>query len=160
MSRSSTIGGPDVLLALYYGGGTSGLFDPIGPAPADDDFEATFCAAVLEADPDHVEALAFLGNICTSRGEHERGLALDLRLVRLRPESARGHYNLACTYALLGRSEDAFRELDVAAECGFADAEHMKKDDDLASLHDDPRFAGLVERVRATRRGGGETKDG
>ena len=150
-SRKSIIGGPDVMLALYYGGGAGGLFAPLGPKPAADDFDVKFCEAVIEADPDHVEALAFLGNTYTTRGEHERGAVLDLRLVRLRPRSARAHYNLGCTFALLGRTEEAFEELERAVECGFGDAEHMLKDDDLAGLRDDPRFGELVRRAREAK---------
>jgi tetratricopeptide (TPR) repeat protein len=99
-----------------------------------------------------VEALSFLGNTFTRRGLHERGLELDLRLVRLRPESPRAKYNLACSYALLGRPEEAFRALDAAIEYGFDDAEHLARDEDLNSLRDDPRFTELIVRVREKRR--------
>lgn len=150
-SRKSIIGGPDVMLALYYGGGMAGLFGPLGPKPDDDEFGVRFCEAVIESDPDHVEALAFLGNTYTTRGEYERGAVLDLRLVRLRPHSPRARYNLACTYALLGRPEDAFDQLERAVEFGFGDAEHMTRDDDLASLREDPRFHQLVVRAHGAR---------
>jgi len=150
-SRKSIVGGPDVLLALYYGGGMAELFAPVGPKPDDDDFGVKFCEAVLESDPDHVEALAFLGNTYTTRGKYERGAVLDLRLVRLRPHSPRARYNLACTYALLGRPEEAFDELERAVDFGFGDAEHMTRDDDLASLREDPRFGELVVRARGPR---------
>jgi tetratricopeptide (TPR) repeat protein len=150
-SRKSIVGGPDVMLALYYGGGTAELFGPLGPKPDGDDFGVAFCEDVLESDPDHVEALAFLGNTYTTRGKYERGAVLDLRLVRLRPHSPRARYNLACTYALLGRPEDAFDELERAVDFGFRDAEHMMRDDDLASLREDPRFGELVMRARGPR---------
>ncbi len=127
-ARKSIVGGPDVLIALYYGGAVGGLFDPIGPKPADHDFDVKFCEGVLAADPEHVEALAFLGNFHTRGGRHEEGLAIDLRLVRLRPDSPQVHYNLACSYALLGRPEEAMRDLERAVECGFEDAEHLVKD--------------------------------
>jgi tetratricopeptide (TPR) repeat protein len=148
-ARRSIIGGPDTLLALYYEGGTGGLFDPIGPRPDDEDLTVELCERVLELDPDHVDALGYLGNHCTRTGSYQRGLEIDLRLVRLRPGSARGHYNLACSYALLERPDDAMRELELASNCGFDDADHMKKDEDLASLGERPDFKKLVRRVRA-----------
>ena len=148
-ARRSIIGGPDTLIALYYEGGTGGLFDPIGPRPEDEDLAVELCERVLELDPDHVDALGYLGNHCTRTGSYERGLEIDLRLIRLRPGSARGHYNLACSYALLERPDDAMRELEFACDCGFEDADHMKKDDDLTSLRERPDFKKLLRRVRA-----------
>ncbi|MHC5056178.1 MAG: TPR end-of-group domain-containing protein [Planctomycetota bacterium] len=150
--RRSIIGGPDTLLALYYEGGTGGLFDPIGGKPEDEDLAVELCERVLELDPDNVDALGYLGNHFTRTGLYERGLEIVLRLIRLRPESARGHYNLACGYALLERPEDAMRELELAYGCGFGDAEHMKKDDHLTSLRERPDFKKLVRRVRARER--------
>jgi tetratricopeptide (TPR) repeat protein len=161
--KRSFLGERDGFLTLYYEGGTDGLFDPIptgwpedegsrDEAAAAAEFAVAFCERVLAADPDYVEALSFLGNTYTQRGEHERGADLDRRLVRLRPFSARAHYNLACSYALLGRAEDAFAALDRAVECGFDDPEHFTKDPDLSSLHDDPRFKALHGRVREAAR--------
>jgi len=146
------IGGPDGLMALYYQGGTSGLFDAIDVGGADDDLDVRFCEAVVAADPDYVEALAFLGNTYTRRGEHTKGLEIDLRLARLRPRSPRVQYNLACSCALTGRREEALAALRRAVEFGFTDADHMLKDDDLASLRDDPLFKTLVELVRDTEK--------
>ena len=147
--RRSIIGGPDTLLALYYEGGAMGLFDPIGAPPEDEDLAVELCERVLELDPDNVDALGYLGNHCTRSGAYQRGLEIDLRLIRLRPGSARGHYNLACSYALLEQPDEAMRELDFAYGCGFGDAEHMQRDDDLASLRERDDFKKLVRRMRA-----------
>ena len=46
----------------------------------DADFEVRFFERILEAHPDHEDALMFLGNAYTARGEHARGLEMDLRL--------------------------------------------------------------------------------
>ncbi len=152
-SRRSFLGDRDGLLTLYYEGGASGLFEPVENGDVLGDVDVDLCSRVLEADPEFVEALSFLGNTFTRRGLHEKGLELDLRLVRLRPDSPRANYNLACSYALLGRPEDAFSALDTAIEHGFDDAEHLARDDDLKSLRDQPRFAELIVRIRRNRAG-------
>jgi tetratricopeptide (TPR) repeat protein len=152
-SGRSFLGQRDGLLTLYYEGGTVGLFEPLENGDILGDVDVDLCRAALEADPEFVEALAFLGNTYTRRGLHREGLELDLRLVRLRPESPRASYNLACSYALLDRPEDAFRALDAAVENGFDDAEHLARDDDLKSLRADPRFAEIVVSVREKRSG-------
>jgi tetratricopeptide (TPR) repeat protein len=143
----------DGLLALYYEGGSAALFEPLTDDPPPADMDVKLCEAVLGAAPDNVDALSYLGNIYTKRGEHQRGLEIDLRLVRLRPLSPRVHYNLACSYALLGRPDDAFRSVDRAIECGFLDADHMEKDEDLVSLRGDERFKAVVARLRAAPKG-------
>ena len=115
------------------------------------DFEVRFFERILEADPDHVDALMFLGNSYTARGEHARGLEMDLRLSKLLPRNPLVRYNLACSYSLLTRLDDAFDALARAIEFGYADLEHMLQDDDLANMREDARFAGMVEAVEAVR---------
>ena len=150
--RKPFLGDRDALLTLYYDGGTAGLFEAVDDVDVLGDVEVELCEAALKAAPDFVEALSFLGNTFTRRGLHRKGLELDLKLVKLRPESPRANYNLACSYALLVEPEKAFRALDAAVEHGFDDAEHLARDDDLKSLRDDPRFAELIVRVREGRR--------
>ncbi|HEY6099675.1 MAG TPA: M56 family metallopeptidase, partial [Anaeromyxobacter sp.] len=52
-------------------------------------------------------------------------------------------YNIACGYALEGDRERAFEWLHRAAEAGFPLSRYLASDDDLDSLHSDPRFAAL-----------------
>ena len=85
-----------------------------------------------------------------------------------RPYVRDAHYNLACIHALLAAGRDgpaaepravtpdetarhrdeAFRHLEAALTLGFRKADHLAADPDLAALHDDPRWAALVERAR------------
>jgi tetratricopeptide (TPR) repeat protein len=53
-------------------------------------------------------------------------------------------YNIACSYALLGRSDEAFAALSRALAMGFDDLDALRTDPDLASLRTDPRFNRLV----------------
>jgi quercetin dioxygenase-like cupin family protein len=50
------------------------------------------------------------------------------------------HYQLACAEALAGERERALTELAVAVEGDERFREHASKDEDLASIRDDPRF--------------------
>jgi tetratricopeptide (TPR) repeat protein len=140
----------DGLLTLYYEGGSAALFDPIDSVEPPQDLDVKLCEAVLAAIPDNPEALSYLGAVYTKRGEYQKGLELDLRLLRIKPASPRVHYNLACSYTLLGRIDDAFKALNRAIEFGFADAEHMEKDEDLNGLHDDERFQAMVKRIKTS----------
>jgi quercetin dioxygenase-like cupin family protein len=57
------------------------------------------------------------------------------------PDHAGTHYNLACAHARAGRSDVALEHLERAVELQESFAEFAPKDDDLASLREDPRFA-------------------
>ncbi|PTL81905.1 DUF6624 domain-containing protein [Vitiosangium sp. GDMCC 1.1324] len=63
--------------------------------------------------------------------------------------NANSLYGAACSAALEGQKAEALIWLERSADAGFAEAEHMKKDPDLASLREDPAFARVVERVAA-----------
>ncbi len=111
-------------------------------------FLREFLEVEIRRHPDNVDALAELGQVYTNRGEWEAGLRVDLRLVELVPHSSTAYYNLACSYALLGRTQEALDGLDQAVELGYDDAEFMCGDEDLASLREEQRFRSLLERIR------------
>jgi mannose-6-phosphate isomerase-like protein (cupin superfamily) len=50
------------------------------------------------------------------------------------------HYQLACVEALTGNKERALAELSTAVELEDRFREHAAKDEDFASIRDDPRF--------------------
>ncbi|HZN95630.1 MAG TPA: hypothetical protein VFB81_23115, partial [Myxococcales bacterium] len=58
-------------------------------------------------------------------------------------------YESACCQALTGDREAAFGSLRRALDRGFKDSSHLEQDPDLASLRDDPRWAGLVTQAQA-----------
>jgi len=62
-------------------------------------------------------------------------------------DAGNNFYNLACTYALSGETDQAFSHLEAALDMGYKDVKNAKKDSDLESLRDDPRFEGLLKRM-------------
>lgn len=65
------------------------------------------------------------------------------------PEDAVALYNLAGVYALLGRTEEALRNLELDIKAGDDDADYLASDPWFESLRDDPRFQNLLERMTA-----------
>lgn len=57
-------------------------------------------------------------------------------------------YNIACGYALLGRSDEAFSWLKRAASYGFDVSSYLRSDDDLDSLRSDPRWTSIRAELR------------
>jgi carboxyl-terminal processing protease len=56
-------------------------------------------------------------------------------------------YNAACSFALAGEKEKAFKYLDAAIDFGYTNASHLKEDTDLQSLHQDKRWQNIVFKV-------------
>jgi eukaryotic-like serine/threonine-protein kinase len=57
-------------------------------------------------------------------------------------------YNFACAAAITGHRDEAIRYLDQAIDYGYRLPDAIATDNDLKSLHGDPRFAALVVKAR------------
>jgi carboxyl-terminal processing protease len=63
------------------------------------------------------------------------------------PDRAGVEYNLACSQALAGDRASALDTLNNAVEDGYTDRKGTEADKDLISLHTDPRWQPLLERM-------------
>ena len=117
------------------------------------DFEITFFEGVLKHRPDFVEALIAIGELYTRKGLYGRGLQVDKRLSRLRPDDPVVLYNLACSYCLTGDMTRALRALKKAIACGYNDFEYLNRDSDLDALRKDRRFKRLMAALKITTTG-------
>lgn len=114
----------------------------------DIDFETRFFEGVLRRDPRFPDVVEILGGLYTKQGRIAEGLKMDRKLVRLQPENATAHYNLACSLALIRRKAQALKALERAIELGYDDDEWMQNDPDLAGLRDHPSFKKLLARLQ------------
>lgn len=77
------------------------------------------------------------GDLPGSIASGKRALELGFR-----PENE--SYNIACAYALMGKSDEALQWLEKALDARYADQDTLAQDDDLNSLRQDPRFIALT----------------
>jgi len=91
------------------------------------------------------EALNGVG--VTYRMRNELGAALEWykKALAVDPDFGDAYYNMACVYALQGEKELALRYLQIAALNGYATAEGIDGDPDLAALHDEAAYRALVK---------------
>ena len=112
------------------------------------DIEIGFLEGVVRRDPHYVEALQILGDDYTRRGRFTDGLHVDEQLAQLRPEDSLVHYNLACSYTLTERFDDAIAALERALQLGYRDFKWLAKDPDLAQLRQHPLYKAIRARLR------------
>ncbi len=124
----------------------------INPKNKELDFEIAFYEGVLKRDPNLVDVLIPLGDAYTKRGYHEKGLEIDLRLARLRPDDPIIFYNLACSYSLLGQIPSALDNLEKAMALGYREFRFLLSDPDLANVRTDPRLKELLEKYRRRKK--------
>ncbi|HEY1384540.1 MAG TPA: tetratricopeptide repeat protein [Dongiaceae bacterium] len=100
--------------------------------------------------PDDTNALFLGAAILAELGHADRAREWAARVSLLAPDDALGHYNLCCTFALLGDQERAVDFL----ERTFA-SKHpqfvvwVKNDSDLDSLRNHPRYQALIQLLEA-----------
>ncbi len=114
----------------------------------DHTFEIAFYESILRREPSYGEVIEILGGLYTKAGRIDDGLRMDRKLVRLQPDNATAHYNLACSLALLERANEALRTLEKAVALGYDDVDWLIKDPDLKSLAEEPRYAKLLAQLK------------
>lgn len=126
---------------------------PKAPKKSNDiEFEIGFYENILKGAPDFIEALTVIGDLYTKAGMWQKGLDVDLRLVKLRPEDPMVHYNLACSYALLNQTQASLASLTKSIELGYDDFEYIKADGDLENLFKDPDVQHYIRKLEKSKK--------
>jgi tetratricopeptide (TPR) repeat protein len=115
---------------------------------SDPQFEIAFFEAIHRRCPDYVDVVGLLGGLYTKVGRIADGLKMDRKLVRLEPDNATAHYNLACSLALSKKRPDALKSLRKAVSLGYDDLDWMRQDPDLEILKSDPEFRKLLRQLK------------
>ncbi len=130
---------------------------PPSPAPGkfhvDLEFEIKFFEALVAETPDFLDALIPLAESYTQRGHYQKGLETDSKICQLRPNDPVCHYNLACSFSLLGRIAESLASLEQSLALGYDDLKHLEHDKDLANLRKDPRLLAILQRHFPPRAG-------
>lgn len=126
-----------------------------------DEEALAICEAQARNDPRDTGSLRARGILLTRLKRHEEAIEaytayLDAydpgdRIVFGPDPRAVCHFNRACERALLGGREEALADLAEAIRMDSRYASRARTDESLASLWQDPRFLGLVERGEAVR---------
>ena len=110
--------------------------------------EINFLRQLEKRLPNDIELLQVLADLYTKNNLIKEGLEIDLHLSRLDPEDSVIWYNLACSYALNKKINEAFESLFKAINLGYNDLSHIKKDQDLNNLRHDSRYEEVLKRIK------------
>jgi len=91
-------------------------------------------------------AMAMLGSIEFKLKHYELAEEWLLRAVSIDPANGDFYYNLSCTKARQGAFPDAMKWLEHAFKNGYKDIEHLKGDEDLATLRALPEWKALMKK--------------
>ncbi len=119
------------------------------PNEAENTIREAFDTQVKMLGPQHndtQESLKWLTEALSQLGRYEEAQTLWTGILdsvaKEHPESAGDDwYDFAAVAALTGHTDDAFNALQKAAQAGFADADYLRSDGDMHSLHRDPRYS-------------------
>jgi len=99
----------------------------------------------LELNPDDARALILGAGALASLGEQTKALDFAGRALAVDPDDPGILYNIACTYASLGKPEDAISALEGAVDKGYAHKEWMENDPELEPIRNSPRYQALLQ---------------
>ncbi len=99
----------------------------------------------LELNPDDARAWNLGATILGMLNQTERAIEFMRTSVAIDPDDPQLLYNVACTYAVLGRTEEALTSLEHALDNGYGHKDWLLHDPDFNSIRDTPRFKAIVE---------------
>ncbi len=98
----------------------------------------------LELNPDDSRALIIGAAANASVGDTERAAQYAARAIAVDPDDPMLLYNIACTYGILGKTDDCLNALEKAVSNGWGDKSWLEHDSDLDSIRSEPRYLGLL----------------
>jgi tetratricopeptide (TPR) repeat protein len=87
-----------------------------------------------------------LGLLYHSGQRYDSAIHYIQNAIRLDPTKAKSYYQLACSYALSNKPEQAIQNLKLAYEKGYKNVENLVADPDLSGLKNYKEFQTLVEK--------------
>lgn len=98
----------------------------------------------IEWAPENVRARILLAGTYANLGDTDNAVVELGKAVASSTHDASTLYNAACTYSILGRTEEALSVLKQAIKNGYWHLDNIARDPDFENLHDEPAFQRLI----------------
>jgi tetratricopeptide (TPR) repeat protein len=106
---------------------------------------ADLADAHLELNPEDTRALILAATVNANLGRQERAVGFAERAIAVDRDDPMLLYNVACTFAVLGKGDEALDALEHAVEKGWGDRAWIEHDSDLESIRESPRYKSLMQ---------------
>ena len=107
------------------------------------DYEFIFYKSLYKKLPNDKRLLSILAEMYTRKGEIDKGLELDRKLVKIDASNSTAYYNLACSLSLKQNFQEAIEALRKSISLGYCDFNWMFEDEDLSALRETEYFEQL-----------------
>jgi len=107
---------------------------------------AQFEATVKRA-PQATGLYGKMGLAAIYAGSYDRAIDSYKKLLQYQPDNATAHYNMACSYALMGKKKLALTSLEKAIAHGFDDSKLVMSDSDLDSIREESNFNAIIDEL-------------
>lgn len=101
----------------------------------------------LELQPHNARALYFGAQVLFQLGDRALSVQWIEKALATEPEESMIQYNAACYYSVAGDATKALIHLEKAIALGYSRVDWAQNDPDFGSLHDEPRFRALLDRM-------------
>ncbi len=103
---------------------------------------------IVEAEPQNYRGWYLLGYAQHLQGKYEPAVEA-FEAAKKSPQQIPGiSYNLACSFAKLGKSSDAIREIELAFSTGYNNVDQLANDADFEAIRSEPEFVGMLKKLR------------
>ena len=99
----------------------------------------------LELNPDDPRACILGSGAHAALRNEDLSVQFAQRAIAADPDDPMLLYNVACTYAQLGRPDEALAALEQAVDRGYGDKAWMEHDSDLESIRSTPRYKAVLQ---------------
>jgi serine/threonine protein kinase/tetratricopeptide (TPR) repeat protein len=99
--------------------------------------------------PGDIRALVLGSSILVAMGQQDKGLDWAQRALKLAPRETMVLYNVACTYSVAGKIDEALDYLERTIEEGYRQKSWIETDSEFESLRGHPRYRKILDRIDA-----------
>ena len=99
----------------------------------------------VDLNPDDARAWSLGATASANLADSERAVQYAERAIAVDPEDPMLLYNVACTYGVLGKTEECLNALEQAVSKGWGDRSWLEHDSDMDSIRDTARYKAIVQ---------------
>jgi tetratricopeptide (TPR) repeat protein len=112
------------------------------------DIEIGFLQGLLARDANYLDVLRLLSDDYLLKGDFQKGLELDEKLIEIDSQNSQAFFNLACSYALTGQFRGAVDALSLAIDRGYEDWKWIAREASFEAFRQSSEYQEVLEKIQ------------